>query len=250
MEQGAIQIIKYPPKYPKSVHFYITTACNLNCVKCHYLQPGEEIVHLDLRRIELLFQEWMNYDLTSIAIGGGEPLLHPDIVEIVDTGKDFGFHVAVTTNGTLLKPIFPHRVHISYDMLHPTWGDVSLIKKAIRHYKKLGCKVGINHVVSNLESIQYVDDLFPEIDNLLLIREKPTSNFLDWNEIPRKRKYWIEGCLENGLCEQGVLSFHLGPRLEASICSNIKNTIPYTTLDETWAKLIKVKCPVKEGQRK
>lgn len=245
-----LQIINYPPKFPKSVHLYITNACNLNCVKCHYRNPDDALIHLRFEQIKILFHEWKSYGLTSIAIGGGEPLLHPNIIEIVKLGKTLGFHMAVTTNGTKLLPINPHRVHISYDEIHPTWKKESLIRKAIIYYKGLGCKVGINHVVSNLDYIKYIDDTFPEIDNLLLIREKPISSFTDWELIPRKTKYWIEGCIEHSHCEQGILSFYLGPSLEASICSNIKQRIKYSTLNHTWKHLVKVKCPIRDAQTK
>ncbi len=248
MEKSMLQIINYPPKFPKSVHLYITNACNLNCVKCHYRNSDDELVHLKFEKLKKLFYEWKYYGLTSIAIGGGEPLMHPKIIEIVKLGRLFGFHMAVTTNGTHLLPINAHRIHISYDKIHPTWKDESLIRRAIHFYKGLGSKVGINHIVSSLDSIRYIDFAFPEIDTLLLIREKPVSKFNDWESIPRKRKYWIEGCIEHGHCEQGILSFHLGPTLETSICSNIKETIKYTSLEKTWKELIKVKCPIRDAQ--
>ena len=145
-----IQIIPYPPKYPKSVHFYITNECNLDCEKCHYRSKSDPKQELSFSTIKALFQEWKRYGLTSIAIGGGEPLLHPDIVDIVRIGKDMGFFMAITTNGTVLKPIEANRIHISYDELHPTWKNENLIEKAIKYYKKLGCKVGINHIVSSI----------------------------------------------------------------------------------------------------
>ncbi len=35
----------------------------------------------------------------------GEPLLHPDIIDIIKIGTDLGFKCAITTNGTLLKEL-------------------------------------------------------------------------------------------------------------------------------------------------
>lgn len=244
--RNSIQIISYPPRYPKSVHLYITNECNLNCEKCHYRSKLDPKKELSLNIIKTLYKEWKRYHLTSIAIGGGEPLLHPNIIEIVQKGRDMGFFMAVTSNGTILKSIKPNRVHISYDEIHPTWKNKDLVQKAINFYKKQGCKVGINHVVTHMENIQYIEKTIKNFDNLLLIREKPTTKFNDWNKIPLNPNYWMEGCMEGSLCEQGILSFHVDYELNASICSNYKSTILYTTLPETWSKLKRFKCKIRD----
>ena len=248
-ERSNVLIIPYPPKYPKSVHLYITNECNLNCDKCHYRSSSDPQMSLSLEQIRALFVEWKEYRLTSIAIGGGEPLLHPQISEIVQLAKDMGFFIAVTTNGTVLKPITPDRVHISYDELHPTWKNDRLIQQAIDYYSKLGCKIGINHIVSNLNNIEIIENTFQNVDNILLIREKPKSSFNKWNQIPYRKNYWIEGCMEGSICEQGVLSFHLNYDMKASICSNLKKKIPYTNLKDTWEKLREFKCEIRDSKK-
>ncbi len=247
MENRAkIRIFSYPPRFPKSVHLYITNECNLDCKKCYYRSKNDERKRLSLKTILSLFQEWQYYGLTSIAIGGGEPLLHPNITKIIQKGRDMGFFMAITTNGTILKPIKPHRIHISYDELHPTWKNEHLIQNAIKYYKKLGCSVGINHIVTNLENIEYIENNFQNIDNLLLIREKPHSSFTQWESIPYQQNYWIDGCLEGSFCEQGILSFHVDYNLNTSICSNYNQKVKYTTLKDIWDNLKNFKCKLRD----
>lgn len=243
-----LQIIPYPPRYPKSVHLYITNDCNLDCKKCYYRSKFDPKQELSFGTIEDLFLEWKRYRLTSIAIGGGEPLLHPNILDIVKLGKKMGFFMAVTTNGTILKPLEADRVHISYDELHPTWKNVKLIEKAIIYYKELSCKVGINHIVSNIENIEYIDSKFGYVDNILLIREKPITDFNDWDKISYGQNYWIEGCRKESHCEQGILSFHVDYNRNASICSNLEERIPYTTLEATWNELKQFRCDIRDSQ--
>lgn len=243
-----ILIIQYPPTYPKYVHLHITNECNLNCEKCYYRSATDCKKQLTIEVIKKLFEEWREYNLTSVAIGGGEPLLHPDIIKIVQLGRDFGFFMAVTTNGTILKPIKAHRVHVSYDELHPTWKDEELIQKAINYYKNNGCNVGINHIVSNLDNIEYIENTLKNYDNLLLIREKPVSNFTEWEKIPFQKNYWIEGCIEGSYCEQGILSFHVDYELNSSICSNLKKKIPYTNLKNTWTRLKEFNCKIRDSK--
>ncbi len=247
IDKSKIHIISYPPRYPKSVHLYITNECNLDCEKCCYRSKFDAKKQLSFEIIISLFQEWKFYGLTSIAIGGGEPLLHPEIVRIIQKGREMGFFMAVTTNGTILKPIKPHRVHISYDELHPTWRNEHLIQKTINFYKKQGCKVGINHIVTRVEHLKYIDKSFKYFDNLLLIREKPETQFNDWNKISLNPHYWIESCKEGSVCEQGILSFHVDYELNASICSNYTKKIRYSTLEKTWETLKSFKCEIRDN---
>lgn len=249
LEQG-IQIIQYPPVYPKSVHLYITNQCNLNCEKCHYRSASDPKQELSLDYISELLIEWKIYNLTSIAIGGGEPLLHPNILEIIKLGRRLGYFIAITTNGTILKPLNANRIHISYDELHPTWKNEELIQNAINYYKKLGCKVGINHIVSSIDNIRYIESKFYNYDNILLIREKPESKFDMWDKIPYNQNFWIEGCIEGLNCEQGILGFHLDYSKNASICSNFNRKIKYTKLPEIWPKLKEFKCIIRDSKNK
>ncbi len=241
-----LKIILYPPKFPLSAHLYITNRCNLDCEKCYYRKVDDQKKQLSYKTIKKLFLEWKQYHLTSIAIGGGEPLLHPEIEKIISLGKELGFFMAITTNGTLLKPIHPDRLHISYDEIHSTWKNEELIHTAINYYKKMGCKVGMNHVLTYFKNIDYIMQNFPEIDNLLLIREKPKSKFTEWHRIKPNRKFWIEGCIKGSKCEQGILSFHVNYDLMASICSNFYDKIRYTTLSETWEKIKQYKCKIRD----
>jgi len=70
--ESKLLIINYPPKYPKSVHLYITNECNLDCEKCYYRKATDPKQELTLEQLRGLFEEWQRYKLTSIAIGGGD----------------------------------------------------------------------------------------------------------------------------------------------------------------------------------
>jgi len=123
-----------------------------------------------------------------------------------------------------------------------------LIEKAIIYYKVLGCKVGINHIVSSIENIEYIDSLFGDVDNILLIREKPETDFNDWDKISYGQNFWIEGCRKESHCEQGILSFHIDYNNYASICSNLEKKIPYSTLEATWRELKQFRCDIRDSQ--
>jgi hypothetical protein len=78
----------------------VTDRCNVYCKGC-YRQQLEG--HFPLQQIKddiLFFKEWRNCDHISIA--GGEPLIHPDILEILRFIRDQGLKPLILTNGIRL----------------------------------------------------------------------------------------------------------------------------------------------------
>jgi MoaA/NifB/PqqE/SkfB family radical SAM enzyme len=80
-----------------------TSACNLYCDGCY--RENRKDSHKSLQTIshELdVFEKYRKCDGVSIA--GGEPLAHPDIVEIVRMVKRKGWKAIINSNGGLLTP--------------------------------------------------------------------------------------------------------------------------------------------------
>ena len=80
-----------------------TTHCNLSCQMCSRNQwRNEEIDHMKL----VTFRRILNHipdTVHRIFFGGvGEPLCHPDIIQMVLEAKETGRTVGLITNGTLL----------------------------------------------------------------------------------------------------------------------------------------------------
>ncbi|MCD6308415.1 MAG: radical SAM protein [Candidatus Latescibacteria bacterium] len=83
----------------------ITRRCNLNCVHCYAGSGADPAVD------EMTTSEWMRVlgDLASfgcpvVLFSGGEPLLHPDIVDLARHAVDLGMRAVISTNGTLITP--------------------------------------------------------------------------------------------------------------------------------------------------
>jgi hypothetical protein len=80
-----------------------TSACNLACEGCYRENVPASHKPLDLIRRELdAFRRLRTADCLNIA--GGDPLMHPDIVQIVAEVKARGWKPIVVTNGLLLTP--------------------------------------------------------------------------------------------------------------------------------------------------
>lgn len=87
----------------------ITDICNIHCDGCYRMIMGEGHKPLEKIREEILFlKKWRNCD--GISIAGGEPLTHPQIVDIVQFITDNGMKSLILTNGYALNEYLLRRL--------------------------------------------------------------------------------------------------------------------------------------------
>lgn len=88
------------------IEFWATRHCNLNCRGCSSCSPISDEWYLDTLSIEndLCRLNSLDIEIKNINILGGEPLLHPNIIDIFDSVKKVYPHVnlGLLTNGILL----------------------------------------------------------------------------------------------------------------------------------------------------
>lgn len=109
----------------------ITDKCNIYCRGCYRRNMTG---HKSLEQIKeeiRFFKEWRNCD--NISIAGGEPLIHPDIMEIVSYIRELGMKPLILTNGLKLvenKPLIEElkragivgfTFHIDSEQQRPKW---------------------------------------------------------------------------------------------------------------------------------
>ena len=66
------------------VEFWATRHCNLNCAGCSACAPIQSPWFLDLQTLKKDFERLSHLGITvkNVGVLGGEPLLHPRIIEI------------------------------------------------------------------------------------------------------------------------------------------------------------------------
>lgn len=87
-------------KHPLLAHIIPMRRCNLSCTYCNEFDDFSKPVPLDemCRRIDRLG----SFGTSVITISGGEPLLHPDLDEIIRRIRHNGAIAGIITNGYLL----------------------------------------------------------------------------------------------------------------------------------------------------
>jgi MoaA/NifB/PqqE/SkfB family radical SAM enzyme len=86
--------------HPIMAHIIPIRRCNLSCTYCNEYDDFSKPVALEvmLRRIDLLG----NLGTGVITLSGGEPLLHPELDDIIRRIRDNGAIAGMITNGYLL----------------------------------------------------------------------------------------------------------------------------------------------------
>ncbi|OGQ94004.1 MAG: hypothetical protein A2284_19265 [Deltaproteobacteria bacterium RIFOXYA12_FULL_61_11] len=81
----------------------ITTRCNLHCRGCYRDPHKDGHKSLEQLRAELeVFRRLRRSD--AMAIAGGDPLVHPELVELVELVRTLGWKPQLNTNGLALTP--------------------------------------------------------------------------------------------------------------------------------------------------
>lgn len=108
------QETRSPLRAPFTVCMWITDYCNLACKYC-YAMPftGRRI---DTGRALELIDEMADLGVFNITLAGGEPFLHPDILELILHGTRRGLRVGVLSNGVAIDP---EMIRILEENTHP-----------------------------------------------------------------------------------------------------------------------------------
>ena len=118
--------LKDPFNRPVSnLRISLTPKCNLSCIYCH--REGEKDPEAPLTAAEIaeVLRVAAVFGIRSVKFTGGEPLLRPDLIEIVKS-VPAGVESSITTNGILLAGLAAdlknaglRRVNVSIDSLDP-----------------------------------------------------------------------------------------------------------------------------------
>ncbi len=83
----------------------ITRTCNLRCVHCYsdsnaMQYPGE----LNWGEMQDVLEDLAAYEVPSLLLSGGEPMIHPRFFDLVEMASGAGLKLTISTNGTLITP--------------------------------------------------------------------------------------------------------------------------------------------------
>ncbi|MBW2624118.1 MAG: 12,18-didecarboxysiroheme deacetylase [Deltaproteobacteria bacterium] len=160
----------------------MTQACNLKCVHC-YAQAKVRAGQDELSTAEgmALIDDLAEFGSPVMLFSGGEPLMHPDLTDLVNHAVKRGMRAVISTNGTLiskdkaseLKDLGLSYVGISLDGLtdindkfRGVDGAFNMALDGIRNCREAGLKVGLRFTMNkrNTDEIGGIFDLLEKED--------------------------------------------------------------------------------------
>lgn len=105
-------------EFPWMIVLSIIYPCNFGCPNCPYTDGNSEIRRFYRERNGELFPVKLWQSIAAEAgphqawlrcTGGGEPMLHPHMVDMIEFAKERGARVWLNTNGSMFGPLPAHR---------------------------------------------------------------------------------------------------------------------------------------------
>lgn len=152
---------------PRTVSIAITDECDFSCSYC-YVNLRDR--YLSKEDIIAYCKQLDNYGTFDVAFGGGEPTLHPDLVEICQTiWEETKLGISITTHGHNLNSEYISKlkgnisfVRVSIDGIEPVYSKLRKkpLEQLLPNLRLLSGQIpfGINAVVNKL-TIRHLDDL-------------------------------------------------------------------------------------------
>jgi len=160
----------------------ITKRCNLKCLHCYAQATAtgapDELSHEEGLN---LLRDLKDFGVPVVLFSGGEPLMRPDLYDLVEKTVAHGMRAVISTNGTLidrdtawrLKDLGLSYVGISLDgtrEIHDKFrgqpGAFDAAMKGVTNCQEMGLKVGLRFTVSRLNYLEVpaIFDLVQEYD--------------------------------------------------------------------------------------
>ena len=158
----------------------ITRTCNLRCVHCYSDSqamgyPGE----LTWEQMESVVSDLAAYQVPSLLLSGGEPLVHPRFFDLVEKASSSGLKLTISTNGTLITPekaALLKKANVAYvgisldgigkihDEFRRKEGAFDAAVRGFRACHEVGQKTGLRLTLTrhNVENIERILDFIEE----------------------------------------------------------------------------------------
>lgn len=166
-------------RFPLVTMIEVLEQCNLRCTGCGRIREYSDVLDQQLS-VEETLQAARDSGAPVVSITGGEPLLHPQIDEIVSQLMDEGFYIYLCTNGLLLEDKLSQfepssklafAVHLDgtaevHDKFTNNEGTFDTALSALKKAISAGFRVTTNTTIFKGSDPQDLHQLFHELDNL------------------------------------------------------------------------------------
>lgn len=150
-------------KNPKILYIRVSENCNSNCFMCHYAGKKDSY-NITIDEYEKVLEYAIKSKIKMIRFTGGEPLIHPDIIEFLKRARDLQLDTSIITNGFLLKIKYQDLIESGLkECIISLDGSCAKIHDELRNFK--GC---FNNIMSGIKLLKQNDsDMIVRINTVV-----------------------------------------------------------------------------------
>ncbi len=160
-------------EFTGDLYIEITDDCNLLCAHCYNdSTPLKGKRYLSLEEFKIILDKAKDCSIKSIALSGGEPLLNPQVIDIVHLINQMDLSCRIVTNGTLIDRSFLKSVadyasiqisldgstSTTHELLTRVSGSFEATVSSIKLLNEMGIPFNIKTVISPYNYMD-LDDL-------------------------------------------------------------------------------------------
>jgi radical SAM protein with 4Fe4S-binding SPASM domain len=147
------------PTRPLELHIAVTSRCNAPCDGC-YMNAHPKGADVPLVELRASLAAARDAGVSTVAFGGGEPLLHRNLEALAEEARALGLVPVMTTSGAGLTPERARslrafaQINVSYDgaeggyLAVRGWDGAAIAERAIETLAQAGIRVGANVVLT------------------------------------------------------------------------------------------------------
>lgn len=156
-------IIKRADPLLTKVYVEPTTECNLNCKTCVRHSWNQELGHMEMSVYKKMIEDLKEFKkLNKISFWGiGEPLFHPNIIEMIDSANELPVKTQIITNGLLLdEKVGSELLEAGLDSL-----VVSIDGTSPETMSDIRSGADLKQIINNVKSFKkYKNKINPEVE--------------------------------------------------------------------------------------
>ena len=166
----------------RMVAWELTRNCNLNCIHCRArASAGPHADELTLSQCKQILDDISSFSSPTIIVTGGEPLLRPDIFDILLYGREKGLRMVIAVNGTLLDEETAGKLKeagivrvsmsldgkdaLSHDSFRGVAGSFASVMRGAEILIKVGLPFQINTTVTKL-NVADLEAIYEEVKKM------------------------------------------------------------------------------------
>ena len=189
----------------------ITNHCNLSCIHCSR-DKKEKRIHMPYEMVEDIVRQAAALGIEEVCLTGGEPLLYPRLLDVLELFFSKGINVSIVSNGYLFKEILypffkrkPSYIEMFsicfsvdgntaeiHDFLRGKEGSFNRVMEAIRLCHELDIPLSIKMAIWKYNIDHILDACLFALEHASevgLIVLTPTPNLIKNDLIPSPKEY-------------------------------------------------------------